>query len=208
MYCVVSIVRYGLRLKNPRKDIGPDFNPLKVIKFASNVNNSHIYNTIIKDLKKVLRSVKTVLGRPIFKKNETDKIGNYRPVSILNGTSKIYGRCIHNSLSSYAETILSSFISTYKEYCSSNHVLLRLIENWKKFRNNKNVVGTSLMDLSKAFVCIPHDLLAAKLHACGLSDDAVTFVHLPLKRRKQSVKMNGTEKIFPILLSCIPQGVY
>ena len=37
---------------------------------------------------------------------ETSKIKSYRPVSILIGMSKIYGRCIHNSPSSYAETIL------------------------------------------------------------------------------------------------------
>ena len=37
------------------------------------------------------------------------------------------------------------------------------------------------MDLSKAFDCIPHDLFAAKLHAYGLSEDAVTFVHSYLK---------------------------
>ena len=52
-----------------------------------------------------------------------------------------------------------------KKYFSSNHVLLRLIENWKKSRDNKNLVGTFLRHLSKAFVCIPHDLLATKLHA-------------------------------------------
>ena len=49
---VVSIVRYGLRLKNPRKATGPDFIHLKVIKFASNVIDSHLYNIIIKDLEK------------------------------------------------------------------------------------------------------------------------------------------------------------
>ena len=62
------------------------------------------------------------------------------------------------------------------------------------------------MDLPKAFDCIPHDLLAAKLHAYGLSEDAVTFVHSYLKRSKQSVKINGTESVFQILLSGIPQG--
>ena len=41
------------------------------------------------------------------------------------------------------------------------------------------------MDLCKAFDCIPHDLLAAKLHAYGLSEDAVILVHSHLKRRKQ-----------------------
>ena len=50
-------------------------------------------------------------------------------------------------------------------------VLLRLIENWKRSRDNKNYVGTVILDLAKAFDCIPHDLLAEKLHA----DFAVTL---------------------------------
>ena len=119
--------------------------------------------------------------------------------------SKIYERCVHNSLSSYAETILFSFISAHKKSYSSSHVLLRLIENWKNSRDNKNFVGTVLMDLSKAFNCILHALLAAKLHAYGLSEDAVTFEHSYLKRRKQGVKLNYTESVFQILLSDIPQ---
>ena len=76
---------------------------------------------------------KAALLRPIFKKNGRNKLGNYRPVIILNEMSKIYERCIHNSLSYYAETILSNFISAYKKSNSSNHVLLRIIENWKKY---------------------------------------------------------------------------
>ena len=79
---VVSIVRYGLRLKNPRKATGLDFIPLKVIKFASIVIDSHLYNIIIKglDKNKYSEEPKTVLVRTIVKKNERDKIGNYSPV--------------------------------------------------------------------------------------------------------------------------------
>ena len=76
MPCVVgSIVRHGLRFKNPKKATGPDFIPLKVIKFASNVIDSHLYNIIIKDLEKNKYSEepKTALVRPIFKKNERNK---------------------------------------------------------------------------------------------------------------------------------------
>ena len=91
--------------------------------------------------------------------------------------SKIYERCIYNSLSSDAQTILSNFTSTYKKSCSSNHALLRLIENRKKSWNNKDFVDTGFKDLSKAFNSIPHDLLAAKLHAYSLSKDAVAFLH-------------------------------
>ena len=127
LVCAVSIVRHGLSRKNPRKATAPDFLPLKFIKFASNVIDSHLYN-IIKDVEinKYSEEPKAELVRPIFKRNERDKVGNYRPVSILNGMSKIYERCIHNSLSSYAETILSNFISAFKKSYSSNHILLKV----------------------------------------------------------------------------------
>ena len=120
--------------------------------------------------------------------------------------SKIYERFIHDCLSSYAESFLSKFISAYRKSYSSNNVLLRLIENWKKSLDNKNFVDTVLMDFSKAFDCVPHDLLVAKLHAYGLSKDGVTFIYSYLKRRKQGVKINDTESIFQILLSGVPQA--
>ena len=62
------------------------------------------------------------------------------------------------------------------------------------------------MDLSKAFDCIPHDLLIAKLHAYGFNKKALIFLYSYLKRRKQSVKINYTESFFQILLSRVPQG--
>ena len=56
-------------------------------------------------------------------------------------------------------------------------------------------MGTTLLDLSKAFDCIPHDLLTARLH-----------VHSYLKRSKQGVKINETESALQIFLSGVPQG--
>ena len=98
------------RVKITRKATGLDFIPLKVIKFLSNVTNSHLYNIVIKELEKNKYSEesKTVLVRPIFQENRRNKIGNYWPGSILNAISKIYERCI-------AETISLNFISDYKK---------------------------------------------------------------------------------------------
>ena len=105
--CVfVSIVRYALRLKNPRKVTGPDFIPLELIKFASNVIDSYLCNIIIKVLEKNKYSEGPKTDPFSRKMKETSKVRNYRTVSILNGMSIIYGRYIHNNLSSYAETIL------------------------------------------------------------------------------------------------------
>ena len=92
---------------------GPDFTSL--IKFTSNAIFSHFYNTTIKDLEKskFLGEPKIPLATLIFKKNGRNKIGSYRPISIVNEMSKIYERCIHNNLTSYAETI-SNFKSANK----------------------------------------------------------------------------------------------
>ena len=47
---------------------------------------------------------------------------------------------------------------------------MRLIENWKGTLDENFQIGTALMDLSKAFDCIPHDLLIAKVYAYALSE--------------------------------------
>ena len=127
-------------------------------------------------------------------------------MSILNGFSKDYERYLLDSLSNHIETILSNFKAAYRKIYSSSHILIRLIENWKKHLDSKKIVRTFLMDLSKAFDCIPHDLLIAKLHAYGFNKKALTFLYSYIKRRKQSVKINDTESFFQILLSGAPQG--
>ena len=55
---------------------------------------------------------------------------------------------------------------------------------------NKNVdkgkkVGIFMMDLSKAFDCISHDLLIAKLYAYGFDKPSLRLIHNYLNNRKQ-----------------------
>ena len=72
---------------------------------------------------------------------------------------------------------------------------------------DKNLfTGALLMDLSKAFDCIPHDLLIAKLHAYGLDFNTVAFLNLYFKDRKQNVRINNIFSAFQNILSAVPQG--
>ena len=59
------------------------------------------------------------------------------------------------------------------------------------------------MELSKAFHCIPHNLLITKLYSYV---NTVTFIYSYLKRRKQKVKVNNFLSDFLTLLSVVPQG--
>ena len=63
-----------------------------------------------------------------------------------------------------------------------------------------------LTDLSKAFDCIAHDLLIAKLVAYGFSDTALRYVYSYLSNRKQCVRINNTYSNYQKIKSGVPQG--
>ena len=72
--------------------------------------------------------------------------------------------------------------------------------------DNDNVLGAVLKDLSKAFGCIPHDLLVAKLDAYGFNRDTVAYIYSYLKNRKQCVRTNGTQSYLGDIISGVPQS--
>ena len=85
-------------------------------------------------------------------------------------------------------------------------MLLRLTEEWRLKLDNDYVVGGVLMDLSKAFDCIPHDLLMAKLLAYKIDDKIVQIFFSHLQNRKQCVKINNISSEFLNTISGVPQG--
>ena len=108
---------------------------------SANVIDCHLANIIKNDISsnKYSKHAKTETVRLIFKKDDRTNIKNYRPISLLNIVSKIYERFLHGNLTNYVETFFSKFISADRKSYSSNHVLIRLIEKWKKSLDQKNL---------------------------------------------------------------------
>ena len=68
-------------------------------------------------------------------------------------------RRVKENLSSYVSSFLYDFTLAYRKRYSANHVLLRLIENWKLAPDKNKFVGAVLMDLSNAVDSMSYDLL-------------------------------------------------
>ena len=193
---------------NPKKATGSDKIPVKVVKLVAGIINSHLANIINNDLSDSAFSDSTKLAsvRPIYKKDDRNKIKSYRPVSILNCFSKIYENFLNEQLLPFVNCSLSKFMSAYRSGYSTNHVLIQLIENWRHTLDNNLFTGVVLMDLLKAFDCISHDLLIPKIHAYGPYFGTVRFRQNNLKHRKKSVKINNISSFLRTILSGVPQG--
>ena len=109
---------------------------------------------------------------PLFKKDDNMNKVNFRPVSILVCISKIFEKVYRNQMTDFFDAILSISLSAFRKSYSCETVLVRLVEDWKALLDKHQVVGAMLLDLSKAFDCLPHRLLLAKLSAYGLNNDS------------------------------------
>ena len=66
--------------------------------------------------------------------------------------------------------------------------------------------GAVLMDLSKAFDTLNHDLLIAKLDIYGFDKQALRLIRSYLSKRLQRTKINQSFRSWVELLQGVPQG--
>ena len=127
-------------------------------------------------------NAKVACVKRLDKKTENKhSISNFGPVSILNTFSKVYVKFSKDFLISEKEMFLSPFLAAYKKLYSTQHVVAKMIEEWRENLDKNFFVGPVLTEISKDFDRIPHDLLIAKPSAYGLSSDSLCYIHSHLK---------------------------
>ena len=102
---------------------------------------------------------------PSYKKSDNLMKGNYRPVSVLTTLSKLYESAMNDQLLCHFVSIFNDLLNAFRKGHSCLKLLIECIKDWKSDLDENNHVGVLFTDLSKAFDCLPHSLLLAKLKA-------------------------------------------
>lgn len=165
------------------------------------VNLSYTKNTFPNSMKKAIIT-------PIHKKNCTEDISNYRPISILSVVSKIFERSATNQLVTYLEDsgLLNPTQHAYRKGHSTKTCLMEIVEYIQKKRDERKTIGLASLDLSKAFDSISHSHLLDKLGKLGLNEDAINWCKSYLEDRKQKTKFRKYTSEEHLVTSGVPQG--
>ena len=118
-------------------------------------------------------TIKLASVTPVYKKDNRPVKSNYRPVSILPSISKVFERCVYKQMFQFFEGIISKYQCGFRKGHSAQHALISLLEKWRYSVDQGGMFGALLTDLSKAFDCLPHDIIIAKLNAYGFDNEGI-----------------------------------
>ena len=130
---------------------------------------------------------------PIFKTGKRNDISNYRPISLLSIFSKIYEKVMYRRVIDYLnkKEYIYSRQYGFRAGHSCEHALLDAQSTIAKTLEKKETALLLLIDFSKAFDMVDHELLLQKLMHCGIRGAAYLWFKSYLSCRKQFVSLNG-----------------
>ena len=202
-----STVYRVIKSLDPRKAVSGSI-PTKILKSMADIVSIPLTDCINSSVNNEVFpfALKYSEVSPVYKKDNKLSIKNYRPISILPVLSKVYERVIFDQLNSYFSTIFSPHLCGFRKGHSTQHALLRMSREWLECLDSSGIVGTVLMDLSKAFDSLNHDLLIAKLAAYGVDLRSCRFIKSYLSNRFQRTKIDSFFSQWTLVLLGVPQG--
>ena len=201
-----QVKKYVMSLKNkasPEGDI-----PVRILKQCAGAYIDTLTSLICSSVSDghFPDSLKLADVAPIHKTDCRFMKENYRPVSKLPALSKVFERYMHDEIDVFMSDKFSPLLSGFRKGYSTQLSLLHMLDAWHRDLDAGNYIGAVLIDLSKAFDCINHDLLLAKMHAYGFSLKSLALVKSYLSNRRQRVTLNGVCSSWKDICIGVPQG--
>ena len=146
---------------------------------------------------------------PIYKgKGELDDYGNYRPISVVPHIAKILEKCVQSQLMTYLDShsLISVNQSAFLKGHSTVTATHKVFEDVLDDINDGFINAMCLIDLTKCFDTIDHNLLTKKLERYGIKGSELRWFSNYLSDRTQAVQINNVMSDFKPLLTGVPQG--
>ena len=193
---------------DPKKGSPQEAIPAKILKSNADLfcfPLTYLFNKLVEESSSP-DDMKNADVSSLFKKDDNMSKKNYRPISLLSTIAKIFERLMHRQLSEFTARFFSPLLGGFRQGHNTQHVLLNFLQYCKNSIDNKGLAGAVFMGLSKAFDCVNHGLLIAKLSAYGLNMDALQLIRSYLTNRQQRVKINNSFSAWKEVKIGVPQG--
>ena len=153
-------------------------------------------------------SMKTANIKAIHKKDSTEEIENYRPISILPTLSKIFEKDALNQIMQFLEDNkkLSQHQHAYQKGHSTVTCLYEVVNHLYQKVEEKMYTAIVSLDLSKAFDSLDHTLLLNKLGKLDLSEQTLKWIKSYLTNRRQRTVFDTITSSEEAVKSGVPQG--
>ena len=167
----------------------------------------HIFNLSLTQ-GTVPRLLKRAYITPVHKAGDTDRLNNYRPISVLNVMSKLLERLVYNRLLSFINhhSILSNSQFGFRKKHSCDLALISSSEFIRKSLDEGSHVAAVYLDLQKAFDVVSHPILLLKLEHYGIRGTPLNWFQSYLSDRVQSVKLGDMVSNSRTVTHGVPQG--
>lgn len=192
------------------KASGPDNVTHSLLKEAAPVIAKPLSRLFTKSLQtgKFPKTWKEANVCPVYKKGDPHNCNNYRPISLLSCTGKLFERCVFKYLFNYLRdnNLLSVDQSGYIPGDSTVCQLTTLYNNICKALDDKNSVQFVFFDLSKAFDRVWHEGLLYRLELFGVRGKLLSWFQNYLSDRRQRVVLGGKFSKWQTIEAGVPQG--
>ena len=115
-------------------------------------------------------------------------------------------KVLYKQIYEYMNTLFHMYLSGFRKGHSCQDLLVRFTEDIRQSLDRGQMLGVIAIDLSKAFDCMPHGLILAKLSAYGFDLNSCELMKSYIMHRQQRVKIGETLSEWVYNIKGVPQG--
>ena len=144
----------------------------------------------------------------IFKGGNKEEVSNYRPVSLLPVTGKIFEKILHYQIVNFLDKneFLSDKQNGFRKERSTLGSIVNFTSDIFEAINDRKYTVAAFIDLKKAFDTVNHKILLEKMYLAGIKGNVLNLLTDYLNNRYQKTLSNGKISEFNKITCGVPQG--